>query len=927
MSTEPLVSILIRTIGDPHIEETVASALAQNSQSSEIILVAAHAQDIMTRFRHMADASRLRQILPASPLDRPAAANAALDAATGKYCLFLDDDDLILPGHIDALVQALDLHPKSIAAVSETEAVDACDGRHLFTYARGWDPSRLLAENLYPIHSVLFRRHALKLGCRFDESLPVLEDWDFWLQLARHGDFTSVAIRTAIYRVQHRSSAGRADLHAAMTERIHTKWLDKTGPALFSQTLSEFSRRLHDLEGRKHQWELTAEKHIQLHNDLHDRDTQIIRLHEELRSLYSSKSWRATAPLRAFTHFLRRQRPRLEKGHKFFDILNHGLRKRRQIIPFLRQNGVLGLIRRLRQECFHHPAPNRNYQAWIEAHDQLEGNIRADIVNAIEDMTDPVLISVIMPVYNPEPHFLAAAIASVQAQLYPHWELCICDDASTSETVQRILSQAVAQDSRIKLVRNTANGHICVATNNALALASGAWVTFLDHDDVLAEHALYHIACEIRPGLVLIYSDEDKIDEAGVRYDPYFKPEFDPFLMRSHNLITHLMAAPRAAVLKTGGMREGFEGAQDYDLFLRMTEGQPQESILHIPRILYHWRSHAQSTAASIDAKPYALIAGKRAMEEHLYRVGIRGRVEAQLELGMYRVRYAPPVDIPLVSIIIPTKDRVDLLSHCLDSILLRTTYPHFEIVIVDNGSVMPESLRYLERIARDARVRVHRDVGPFNFSRLVNAGSQAAKGSYLCLLNNDMEVIAPGWLEELLGLASQSDVGAAGARLLYADGTLQHGGIILGIAGIAGHLHRHLPREHPGYMAYARIIRGVSAVTGACLMVGREHFEAVGGFDETTFPVAFNDVDFCLRLLEKGLRNVWTPHAELFHYESATRGYEDTPEKQARFKTETERLQRRWGHRLHTDRHYSQNLTLDAEDMSLAWPPRIPRS
>jgi O-antigen biosynthesis protein len=450
-------------------------------------------------------------------------------------------------------------------------------------------------------------------------------------------------------------------------------------------------------------------------------------------------------------------------------------------------------------------------------------------------------------------------------------------------------------------------------------------VAFLDHDDLLPAHALAYMvmAIEAQPDVQMLYSDEDKIDENGKRSDPYFKTAWNVDLFYSHNLVTHLALYRRELIKRTGGLRNEFAGAQDYDLVLRVIEHIKPEQIAHVPFILYHWRAHAGSTAtADLNIKPYAMLAGERALNAHFKRQGITAR--AQFIGHGFRARYKLPDIQPTVSIIIPTRNAVELVRTCIESIKARTIYKNYEIVLVDNGSDDPAALAYFAEQAQAPNFMLIRDDSPFCYSAINNKAASQAHGEILCFLNNDIEVINPDWLNELVSHACRPGIGAAGARLLYPNGTLQHAGIVLGIGGWAGHAHKGFSSLAHGYVGRATLISSFSAVTGACMAVQRKHFEAVGGFDEVNLRVACNDVDLCLKFTELGLRNVYTPFASLYHHESATRGYEDTPEKKARFQREVDHMWSRWPQMMAKDPAYSPNLTLDHEDFSLAWPPRV---
>jgi GT2 family glycosyltransferase len=422
----------------------------------------------------------------------------------------------------------------------------------------------------------------------------------------------------------------------------------------------------------------------------------------------------------------------------------------------------------------------------------------------------------------------------------------------------------------------------------------------------------------------LIYSDEDKVTIEGKRYDPYFKCDFNYDLFLSQNMISHFGVYKTAVLRQVGGFREGLEGSQDYDLALRVMEAAGPQAIHHIPRVLYHWRVLPESTASGAEAKPYATIAAARAVQEHLTRSKIAGTVRSADDAVMYqRIVYALPEQEPLVEIIIPTRDAANLVKQCVDSIKERTTYRNYLITIIDNGSVKPETFDLFRSYEGDPRIRVVRDDSPFNYSALNNRIALASEAEFVCLLNNDIEVITPEWLSELVSVALQDNVGAVGAKLLYPDDTIQHAGVYLGMGGLAGHGHKYLPRNAPGYFCRAVLRNAVSAVTAACLVIRTSIYREVRGLDEG-LVIAFNDVDFCLRVRDAGYRNVWTPFAELYHHESASRGYEDTPEKMARFVEEIEFVKKRWGDALWNDPFYSPNLSIDSTDFVMTMSPRL---
>lgn len=561
------------------------------------------------------------------------------------------------------------------------------------------------------------------------------------------------------------------------------------------------------------------------------------------------------------------------------------------------------------------------YSAWVEEFDTLREGDRAAIAARIAALPSRPRISVLMPVFNTPEKWLRRAIGSVQEQLYPEWELCIADDASTRPHVRRILEAAKAAEPRIKVVFRPVNGHIPASSNSALELASGDYIALLDHDDELAPHALYALAEEIvaHPDAEVLYSDEDKIDEHGGRYEPYFKPEWNPDLFDSQNYLGHLSCVRTSLVRELGGFRTDCEGSQDYDLLLRATGRISAARIRHLPHVLYHWRSIQGSTAAATANKSYAVDAALKALRDR----DPACTVSEGAFPTTYRVAHPLPAEPPLVTLIIPTRDRLALLEQAIRSILQKTTYPRFEILVVDNQSADPATLAYLQELQRSGQARVIRYEAPFNFSAINNFAVRQARGELVGLINNDIEVIEPDWLTEMVSQAVRPQIGAVGCKLLYPDDTLQHVGVILGLFGVGGHVFKQLPRDASGYFGRAQLVQDLSACTAACLVLRKSVYEEVGGLDEHNLGIAFNDVDFCMKIAQAGYRNLYTPYAVLYHHESASRGYEDTPEKQARFQREVEFMKQKWGTTLEQDPAYSPNLSLESLQMEIAWPPR----
>ena len=570
--------------------------------------------------------------------------------------------------------------------------------------------------------------------------------------------------------------------------------------------------------------------------------------------------------------------------------------------------------------------PNRSYQKWVELYDTISEQDRQAIKTHIQRLGYQPLISIVMPAYETPENLLRAAIASVRSQLYPHWELCIADDASPSPTVARILTDLSACDSRIKWMQRESNGHISEASNSALTLASGEFVALMDHDDLLAEHALYEVVVElnIRPDADLIYSDEDRINDDGVRHTPYFKTDWNPELFLGHNMICHLGVYRRSILDKIGGFRVGYEGSQDYDLALRVVNATSQEKIRHIPAVLYHWRGGSETASFSESQLQRCVAAARSAKRDFFAAHGEPAMVlENPFVPSWEHIRRPVPSPPPLVSLIVPTRNRHDLLGPCLDGLLNRTDYQPIEVIVVDHESDEPETISLLEQWSRDERVRIIRYEGVFNYSDMNNKAVAHARGEIIGLINNDIDVIHADWLSEMVSLAVLAENGAIGAKLLYPNDLVQHAGVILGLGGVAGHLHVNAMRHETGYFGRLVLTSNVSAVTAACLIVRKAVFEEVGGLDPVNLPVAFNDVDLCLKIREKGYRNVWTPFARLYHHESPSRGPDTAPDKIERARREVEFMRRKWDSELDCDPYFNLNLSLQSASFELAFPPR----
>ncbi len=581
---------------------------------------------------------------------------------------------------------------------------------------------------------------------------------------------------------------------------------------------------------------------------------------------------------------------------------------------YYQRNGLAATFKKIKKKMFREPEVT--YHVWrkkrLPAPGELEEQRKAVFKRALK-------FSVAVPLYRTPERYLREMIRSVMEQTYSNWELCLCDGGGAESPLTPILEEYARSDGRIRFRTLDRNLGISGNTNAAVEMATGDFILFADHDDLIAPEALYEFAraLEGNPQADMIYSDEDKVDMEGKTYfEPNFKPDLNIDLLCSVNYICHLTGVSRKLLKRAGGFRSEFDGAQDYDFILRCVERA--DFVYHIPKVLYHWRCHMDSTAASPESKLYAFEAGARALEEHYQRIGVPATVEHADYYGMYHSRYHWGEE-PLVSVIIPNKDHIDDLEKCLNSIFQRSAYRNLEFIIVENNSVQEETFAYYKRLqASHENVRVVFYKGEFNFSKINNFGAEHARGEYLLLLNNDTEIINPECIGELLGYCMREDVGITGALLLYEDDKIQHAGVVIGFGGIAGHTFIGADRYDLGYQARIVCAQDYSAVTAACLMTKRSLFDEVGGLTQE-LAVAFNDIDYCMKIRALGKLVVYNPYAKLYHYESKSRGLEDTPQKVARFNREIAVFRERWPDILRDgDPYYNPNLSLDKSDFSL---------
>ena len=558
--------------------------------------------------------------------------------------------------------------------------------------------------------------------------------------------------------------------------------------------------------------------------------------------------------------------------------------------------------------------PENLYQIWIEKNEPTKEELQEQKNTKFK--INPK-ISIIIPMYNTPLNFFEELVDNLIGQTYSNWELCLADG---SPEENKELEKIYKKDERIKYKFIGENKGIAGNTNEALSLVTGDFVALLDHDDLLPLFSLYEIVKCINenPDAEFIYTDEDKFEKlGGKRYDPYFKSDFAPDTLRANNFICHFSVFKKELMDKLGGFRSEYDGAQDYDILLRISE--ETNKIVHIPKILYHWRVHALSTAkAGGTAKPYAYEAGIKAIQDHINRLGLKGTVEQGNTLGTYKINYEV-IGNPKVSIIIPNKDYINTLKVCLNSLKKLTTYENYEIIVVENNSEESETFEYYKKIDGKDKIKVvYFPEKEFNYSKIINFGVKNSTGDYIIQLNNDTELMTPNWIQEMLGFAQREDVGAVGVELFYPDNTIQHAGIIIGIGGVAGHVFKNLPKGIHGYFSKDAMIQNLSAVTAACIMTPKSIYDDVDYMDEK-FKVAFNDVDFCLKIREKGKLIVYNPFVQFKHYESKSRGFEDTPEKKERFQAEIDRFHDKWQSVLDKgDPYYNINLRLDNDQCAI---------
>jgi len=706
--------------------------------------------------------------------------------------------------------------------------------------------------------------------------------------------------------------------------------IDNKTEILQKETIQEKQTNPSETDMDKNYWKdrfNSASKNIdELNNQLATALRSMDILIKKLAELENSKLVKFR---KYFYLYINRLRSNFKKGKKrnFFSILFNYVFKRggRLFRLFLakvfRSLYLLFETRKVMiiEVAESHLATTSNYSQYL-LKKKLDKDIIKQYKKNIKSFTHQPLFSIIMPVYNPRIDLFVKTLDSVCGQIYEYWELCIADDNSTDPEVREVIERYCKTDDRIKAVFREQNGHISRASNSALELATGEYSVLMDHDDILRNDALYEMAFAInKTGTAdIIYSDEDKIDEWGMHSEPHFKPDWSPENLLSRNYIGHVCVYKTAQIRDVGGWRIGFEGSQDYDLLLRYSE--MYNNVIHIPEVLYHWRIHSGSAAMSEAIKPYAYRAAQMALAEAMSRRGMEATVDFLDSFRGYSIRFGLKNKNAKVSIIIPSRNKADLLSKCLKSIETKSTYKNFEIVVIDNNSDQKDFFSLIEQYKQKSNLsfKCVQNKDAFNFSRLINLGRNNSSGEFLILLNNDTEIISPDWIEALMEHVQRKEIGVAGAKLLYNNDTIQHAGVIVGLGGCAGHVLIGEDREGPGYFNYVNMLNQYSALTAACFMVRADVFDEVNGFDEI-FTTEYNDVDFCLKLIEAGYRNLYVPHCELYHHESMSRGHPNsTSESYKKHVREVNLFRKKWKTYVDHDPCYNPNLSLGVHNFGL---------
>lgn len=963
-----LVSVIIPFYNSSKtILETLQSVEKQTYPAIEIIVVndgsdeenRQYLKQIMTDYPHV-------QLVEQNNKGLPAARNAGARVARGVYFTFLDSDDIVKPDYLRACVEALHAHPRAKVAYTRAEFFGARTGEFVLQPYNGF--KSLLQGNRFYCTALHRSEDFWRVG-GFDESFRTHEDWEYWIRLLQDDNAEVICVPDILFMYRkHDDGSSLIDQLEREPKAIQSDW--QRIYEKHRQLYLQYGLGFHDLAASLNKQEEQI-KHLGMQVSILEQDKQKLisnlnetervngSLQDTINVLYQVRDFQEhqyQKYKRLWAVTLVKPLIKIEQGLSSVNVYRKGfyilakekgsigkayqyLRRMRKMNPN-EDKPVKRYLRNLVAQKktgstvpWHVPAffditDTQAYQSWIQRNDTRTEDDFKRMQHEIGAFLHQPLVSILMPVYNVDSKWLILAIDSVRDQVYENWELCISDDASPNPDVRSVLEKYMQLDERIKVVFRERNGHISENSNSALALASGEWLALMDHDDVLPNHALYEVVKAIHksPDAALIYSDEDKIDEKGRRFMPHFKSDFNLDLLYGQNYISHLGVYRTDIAKAIGGFRKGLEGSQDYDFLLRYLLKIDPSQIIHIPKVLYHWRAIEGSTALSSGEKSYTTEAGVKALQNYFAQLHADVSVGRGKADNLYRVQWNLTYE-PLVSLIIPTKNGYEVTKQAIDSILNKTTYAHYEILLVDNNSDDPKALAYFDELSQHEKITVLRYPHPFNYSAINNFAVQHARGEVIGLINNDVEVIDGGWLTEMVSQAMRPDIGCVGAMLYYPNDTIQHAGVLVGINGVAAHSHKHYPKSHPGYFSRLFVAQDLLAVTAACLLLRKTTFDEVGGLNERDLTVAFNDVDLCLKVHKAGYRNLWTPYAELYHHESISRGREDNPEKIARFKREVDYMLNTWHTNTLFDPYYNPNLTIEREDFSISMLSRVDTS
>ncbi|MCH2216304.1 MAG: glycosyltransferase [Flavobacteriales bacterium] len=959
------VSIIIPCFNHgAYLQEAIDSTQWSHHDHIEVIVVNDGSDDAETLKVLETISSERVSVLHQENAGLAAARNAGISAAKGEYLLFLDADNKIDPKYF---LQAQKIFEENAdVSVVYSDSLHFGEDDEKLMQLTGLPFPRLAISNFIDACAVV-RKTAFDEYGGFDEKMPVMgyEDWELWMRFWKQGvGFYHIDEPLFQYRVSASSmlsNTNKIENRKSNIEYIFEKHLnvyEAHSIEIFKEFFNLYLHSEEAIQNQRNQVIVDLRKALDLKND-HisniEKQLQIYELQpspEELQTridqltnqnvvaiesitqlqfriaqMENSRTARLIRNLKAFKNKFHSNYSK-EAGGGFLKKMTFALSKkgitlvRAFVSKLLKHLYLLIEVRKviiIDEEERGQEQRHSSYHNWLMSHLPNEDQL-IQYNRLVDTYSKKPKFSIIIPVYNPNLDHFEAAIKSVLHQNYQNWELCLADDCSSDPEVKKFIDAYLAKDSRIKCVYRSENGHISAASNSGLEIATGDYIVLMDQDDLLTKDALFQNLKVINSHetVHLIYSDEDKVNDFGEHGEAHFKPDWSPDNLLSRNYLGHLTVFEVGIFRRIGGWREGFEGSQDYDLVLRFTE--QTDAVYHIPRILYHWRIHAASAASSEDAKPYAYIAAQRALTEALERRKEPGQIDFLQGFRGYSVRYNLNNPTAKVSIIIPTKDKTDLLKVCIESIVEKSTHKNYEIVVVDNNSEEKVFFQYMDSCKKRLGDRFNcvRAEIPFNFSKLINIGAQECTGDYLVLLNNDTEVISPDWMEGMMEQSQRPSIGVVGVKLLYPDNTIQHAGVIMGLGGAAGHVLVGEDRNGPGYFNYVNMTNNYSAVTAACVMIKKDLFDSVNGFDEK-FSVEYNDIDFCLRIRETGRNNIYLPHTELYHHESISRGHPHASKASYELHLkEIQYLKDRWMNYIDHDPCYNPNLSLGAHDFRM---------